>query len=792
MPADARPRREEASAPRSNPKRSRQVKAASRSRSGDRRPRPLWLRVLLWTLAAGCGLLVLGLGTVVGVFAYYGRATELPRMGSLRDYHPPLVTRIFDRNGLLVGEISAERRTVVPYERIPTMLIKAVVAAEDAAFFEHRGLNYLGMLRAFVTNLRAGRFVQGGSSITQQVVKTFVLSPERTMRRKVQEVILARRVETELSKEEILYLYLNQIYFGHGRYGVQEASRFFFGRDVDKLGVGELALLAGLPNSPERLSPFKHPDAAKRRQAYVLARMAKLGVISEAEARRLIEAPIRVVKSRRPFLNEAPEYMDVVRGELARLHGEERLANLGLTVYTALDVKLQMAAREAVQWGLSAIDARQGFRGRVAHLKGKRLTQTLARLRARQAEIKEGGRYQAVVTAVDDGEEQLQVDLGSRTGRVLLGADSRYNPQEHAPSKRFQVGDLIWVRADGEDFAFDGGPQAALVAMEPETGAVLALVGGYSFHPGDFDRARRALRQPGSAFKPFIYAAALDTGRFTAASIFDDTPVQFGKWEPKNYDGVYRGPVRLREALTHSINTVTAKLLEKVTVPPVHKLAAAAGIRSALVNDLTLALGTASVTPLELAVAYSTIANGGRRVEPQFIVRVGNQPVRAAEPQQALRPEVAYLVTSLMQSVVQEGTGRRATRLGRPVAGKTGTTNDQKDAWFVGFTPQLVAVVWVGFDTPRPLGRNETGGQAALPVWVRFMKKALAGKPKLPFKQPPGVVVKRIDPATGLLAPEGATEVLDEVFLEGSEPRETATPPDQVNPDTILMKPGVP
>jgi len=675
-------------------------------------------------------------------------------------------------------------------------MVQAVVAAEDAEFFKHGGLNYVGMLRAFLTNVRAGRFVQGGSSITQQVVKTVFLSPERTMRRKLQEVILARKLESELSKEEILFLYLNEIYYGHGRYGVQEASRFFFGQDVDKVGLGELALLAGLPQSPERLSPFKHPEAAKRRQSYVLGRMAKLGMISEADARRLTEQPIKVVRSTRPYFNEAPEYMDVVRGELVATHGEERLATIGLTVHTALDAKLQVAAREAVRWGLSALDARQGFRRRVAALKGKRLTQTLARLAAKQGELKEGGRYQAVVAKVDDEAEELTVNLGSHQGKVNLHEDERYNPQGHVASKRFAEGDLIWVRAEGEqgELRFDGGPQAALVALDPETGEVLALVGGYEFHPGDFDRALRAERQPGSAFKPFIYAAALDSGKFTAASVLDDTPVVFGKWEPKNYDGVFRGPVRLRQALTFSINTVTAKLLEAIKLDPVQRLATGLGIAlpPASKLDLTLALGSSSVRPLDLAVAYAALANGGRRVAPRYILRVGNQPVKRPEPRQALRPELAFLVSSLMQSVVQEGTGRRALRLGRPIAGKTGTTNDQKDAWFVGFTPQLVAVVWVGFDTPRPLGRGETGGQAALPIWVRFMQKALRGKPKLPFKQPPGVVVQRIDPESGLLAPEGATDVLEEYFLQGTEPKETAKPPDQVNPGTILMNPGVP
>jgi penicillin-binding protein 1A len=741
--------------------------------------RPLWLRWFLRLAVLGLVLGLLAVAGLVGVFWYYGRDVELPRISTIRDYQPLMVTRIYDRARVLVGEISAERRTVVPYQRIPRQMIQAVVAAEDAEFFNHRGLNYFGMLRALYANLRAGRFVQGGSSITQQVVKTFFLSSERTARRKVQEVLLARRLETELGKEEILYLYLNQIYYGHGRYGVQEASRFFFGKDVDKLSTGEIGLLAGLPQSPERLSPFKHPEAAKRRQTYVLARMAKLGVISAAEARKLTDAPIRVVRNQQPYLNEAPEFTDLVRGELVRTFGEKKVATMGLQVHTTLDAQLQLAAREAVRWGLTALDGRQGFRRAMARLKGKRLTQTLARLRAKQAVIHEGKRYQAIVTAVDDEADRLEIDLGGGKGKVPLQDDARYNPLHLAASQRFAPGDLIVVRAESEElFHFDGGPQAALVAMDPQTGDVLALVGGYDFHPGSYNRATLAARQPGSSFKPFIYAAALDSGRWTPATVLIDEPVRFGNWEPRNYEGEYRGPVRLRQALAHSINTVTAKVLSEVTVEPVRKLAAQMGITTPLGKDLTLALGTSEVRPIDLAVAYSALANGGKRVEPQYILRLGSQELKRAEPRPVLRPEVAYVLTSMMQSVIQEGTARRALRLSRSMAGKTGTTNELKDAWFAGFTPQLVAVVWIGFDDPRPLGRHETGGQAALPIWLRFMQKALRGKPKLPFKQPPNVTTQRIDPESGLLAPDGSTDYVEEVFVSGTEPKETARKPE--------------
>jgi penicillin-binding protein 1A len=769
-----------------------------------RKKRPLWQRIVLWCVLLGLLAGVTGAGVLIGLFYYYGADPELPNIQTVRDYKPNTVTRILDRKGKLIGEISVERRTTVPFNRMPKLLVRAVLAAEDADFFKHRGLDYMGMLRAFFANLRAGRFKQGGSTITQQVVKTFFLTPRRTIKRKMQEVILARRLESELTKEEILYLYLNQIYLGHGRYGVQEASRFYFGKDVDKLEVSQMALLAGLPQSPERLSPFKHPERAKRRQIYVLEQMVKQRFIEAAAAKQAMDAPIRVVRNTRPYYNAAPEFTDQVRSELIRAFGEKRLATLGLRVQTTLDVELQLAAREAVQHGLRALDARQRYRRPVRRLKGKRLKRQLARLKRRHGKVKHrpgpegtlvfptGKRYQAVVTGVDDKSEELAVDLGVGKGRVVLESKGRYNPQSHAPSKRFRAGDLIWITAEDDHFRFEGGPQAAMVAMDPRTGEVRAMVGGYEFTPGSFNRAVDAKRQPGSAFKPFLYAAALDSGRYTAATIVDDTPVVIGEWEPRNFDGTHRGPVRLRVALAHSINTVAARLIDSIKVEPVRKLATELGIQTPLGEDLSIALGTSEVRPVDLATAYCGIANGGKRLEPRYILRIGKEQTRAPAPRQVLRPEVAFVLTSMMQSVVGEGTARRARKLRRPVAGKTGTTNKQRDAWFAGFTPQLVAVVWVGFDDPRSLGRRETGGRAALPIWVSFMRKALKGQPKVPFRQPPGVVVQRIDPGTGLLAPEGATDVLEEYFISGTEPKQTAPAPDEVNPDTILMSPDVP
>ena len=754
-------------------------------------PRPRrWVRWLLRAAIAGVALAVVGAIVIAAMFYHYGRDPKL-QLVRLDRYRPKAVTRVFDRKQRLIAELAAERRTVVPYKRIPKLVVQAVVSAEDADFFTHRGLDYTGMLRAFLANLRAGRFVQGGSTITQQVVKTFFLTPERTIKRKMQEVLLARRIESELGKKQILHLYLNQIYFGHGRYGVQEASRFYFGKNVEQLGLAEAAMLAGLPQAPERLSPLKHPKRAKRRQIYVLGEMARNSYISREVEKTVAKEPLRVVRHNQPYLNQSPEVIDLVRSQLVAAYGEDRLSTMGKAIHTTVDVELQMAAREAVRVGLRAIDARHGYRGRIRRVRPKRRARLLRRLARRQKRIVEGRQYLALVRSVDDKRQQVVADIGDRAVKVNVD-NARYNPQQHAPSKRFAGGDLIRIRARGQAFTFDPGPQAAMVVLEPKTGDVLAMVGGYDFSPGGFNRAVRATRQPGSAFKPIVYAAALDTGRYTPATIVDDAPVVFKGWEPRNFDGKYRGPIRLRVALAHSINTVAARLINDVGVAPVRRLATELGISTPLGEDLSLALGSSGVRVIDLAAAYAALANGGERIEPRYILRVASQPVKATPARRVLRPAVVHVLVSMMQSVVQEGTARRARRLRRPVAGKTGTTNEQKDAWFAGFTPQLAAVVWVGFDRPRSIGRRETGGRAALPIWVDFMRRALRRQPRRSFAQPPGVVVHRIDPKTGLLAHAEATDAIEEVFVQGTQPKEHARPPDQVDPSTILMDTAVP
>ncbi|HEY2902524.1 MAG TPA: PBP1A family penicillin-binding protein [Polyangia bacterium] len=761
----------------------------ARARRGGRggRAKTIARYLLMIALAAG----FVGAAALVGMFSYYGSDPRLPTLKALSDYHPKQVTRIVDRNGVPVGELGAEKRTLVPFSAIPKVLINAVVSAEDAEFFQHAGLNYRGMLRAFIENVLRGRTAQGGSTITQQVVKTFLLSPERTMRRKVQEIILARQLSQKLSKEEVLTLYLNQIYYGHGRYGCEEAARYFFGKSVRDIDTAEAALLAGLPQSPERLSPRKHPEAAKTRQRYVLGRMVENGFLDRATGEKLAAEPIRLAREPSAARGLASEAVDTVARFLSDRGGA---GEAGATVETTLDAHLQELARQSLERGLEDLDARQGYRGRTAHLVGKTLEKHLAELtKAHPGGLKDGAIVEGVVTRVEKNAAagkpgKLFLQLGVAEGVVDLSLEPRYSKGPKPLDDRFVAGDVVRVRAAGERphaegapqaLALELGPQAAMVVLEPQTRQILALVGGYDYHPGGFDRSQAAHRQPGSAFKPFVYATAIDQGKITAATLVNDSPEVYDLWKPQNYEKEeFRGPIRVRTALAQSINTVAIKVLSEVGIPSVRTLAAAAGITSPMPEDLGLAmaLGAMTVTPLELANAYAAFPSGGQRGDTSLVRTVGGQAIEVPPPQPALKPEVAYIMVSLLRSVIDEGTARAAAgKLRRPAAGKTGTSNGQRDAWFVGFTPDLLAAVWVGFDDGQSLGRGEAGARSALPIWLDFMSKALVGRPTRDFAQPPGVVIQRIDKASGLLPASGQeTNTLDEVFLLNSAPTEQA------------------
>jgi penicillin-binding protein 1A len=754
-------------------------------------------KLVKWGFFVGLFLVASAAATLAGMFWVYGSDPNLPRIADLKDYKPKQTTRILAADGKVVGELYVERRTYVPIDQIAPIMLQAAIDAEDADFRSHSGISVVGMLRALWVDVRTGRSRQGASTITQQVVKTFLLTPEKTVKRKLQEILLARRLEQALTKDEILALYLNQIYFGHGRYGVEEAARFYFGKRALDLDAGEAAMLAGLPQSPERLSPFKHPDAAKARQTYVLEQMAHHGHLPEAEAQRLIDAPITIIKNPEPYLDVAPEWVELVKRELEKRYGPDA-ATMGLTVQTTLDVGLQQAARAALEQGLRDLDARHGYRGAEARLKP---ADAVAKIKALTKELggapKVGETYAAVVTEVSDAAQTLSVDLGGWTGVVgLEGADGRLNPQHKKPSERFAAGDLVHVRLAPEVVkphacALELGPQAAMVVIDPTNRHVLAVVGGYDFQVGAFDRALRAKRQPGSSFKPYLYATALDSGQYTPATVMNDAPEVYDQWKPKNYEHEgYRGPVRLRVALAHSINAVAVRLMHEIGPPKVVELAHALGIQEELPAELSLALGSGVVTPLEHTNAYATFAAGGQYAPPVFITAVAGTPEAPVAPIQVLRPEIAYLTTALMESVIDEGTATAAKKLKRELAGKTGTSNSGKDAWFVGFAPDLVAGVWVGFDDTRVLGRGEAGAKAALPIWIDFMKTALRARAPKSFVAPSGVVTARIDKRTGLLAAAGEAEadVMNEVFLAGTVPTETAPAPGEVDPSTLMVE----
>ncbi len=774
----------------------------------DRRKK-LAVKIAIW---GGLGALVLTAllsATIAFVFWYYDKG--LPDLRTMDDYRPKQVTVILDGKGERVGEIFSERRSKIDYAKVPPMVIDAFVVAEDASFWTHAGIDYRGMVRAFFTNLKSGKTKQGASTITQQVVKTFVLSPERTFKRKIQEIILARRLEKRLSKKDILTLYVNQVYFGHGRYGVQEAARFYFGKDVEDVTTGEAALLAGVVQSPENISPRKNATRAKERQSYVLNQLARHGKITPAEAQKWIDLPIPVAREPFPHLGGAPEWIDVVRKELEAEYGGDALDTLGATVRTTMKPGLQVSAQAALRSALRAVDARHKLGRPVRSLKPDKIEAELARLGKRRGGApRPGETYEAVVTAVHPRDGELEVDLGGWKAALPLGGpdDDRWNPADNGkrktPGERFAVGDVVKVALPaatppGEDppgkpkhgeraVRLAPGPEGALVVLDPHTREVLALVGGYNSRAGDFNRALRARRQPGSTFKPIVFAAALATRRFTAATIVNDAPEVYDLWKPGNYKkGAFEGPVRLRHALARSINTVAIKVLHDVGAPAAVELAKELGITGKLPTTLSLALGSGEVTPLELTNAFATFAAGGQWAPPRFVARIDGKDRAPVAAKQVMPADVAYVITDMMRTVVEQGTATKARSLKLTIAGKTGTSNDARDTWFVGMTPDHVIGVWVGYDAPVSMGSGEAGGVTALPAFIDTMK-AIGAKNR-PFPKPPGVVTATIDSTTGLLAAPGAPagSTLVEVFLTGTAPTEVAPLPGEVDAATFVV-----
>ena len=778
-------------------------------------------------------VMMLGLG---GYIAFL--MAKLPKVDRLTDYKPPIVSQVYGDDGTLVGEFYLERRLVVPVNKMPRKLIQAFVAAEDASFYSHKGIDYFGIVRAAFKNLVSMRKKEGASTITQQVTKTMLLTPEKKLSRKIKEAILAKRMEDKLTKDEILYLYLNQIYLGAGSYGVEAASETYFGKHVDQLNLAEMAVLAGLPKAPNAYSPIKNLERARERQGYVLERMVSEGFVTQAEADHARRTPLVILPGRRAMNDQVAYFLEQMRIYLEAKYGEDQLYKGGLKIYTTMNAGMQSAAYEAVRSGLKAVDKRQGFRGASRYLKQNEVDPFCDKVEEGidSAALKPGETYAGVVTAVEPAKGIATVRVGDRFGTLdrkgmawagkLTLENSFGKPEKSVRSLGLgAVVDLQVVTPDlnrqGAVFALDQVPevQGALVSIDPRSGGVKAMIGGYDFRKSQFNRAVQAKRNAGSAFKPIIYAAALEKG-FTAATVIEDSPVEYpaglGKtWAPQNYDHAFRGPVTMREALTHSINVVSVKILDKIGVDHAVEFAKRLGFTSKIEPNLSLALGAASVSPLELTSAYTAFANKGVYLPTYFIAKVTDAegkileehqqplppepvappdigvtgvPVQQAIPikepvpvlpsagapsvvraTQATSPEVAYLITNLMESVVQSGTGHRAAAIKRPVAGKTGTTNEMKDAWFVGYIPQLVTGVWVGFDNQaRSLGAGGSGGQASAPIWVDYMMKAVAGIPVQSFDVPETVSVVRVNTKSGRLArgDEGAAES----FVKGTEP----------------------
>jgi penicillin-binding protein 1A len=751
------------------------------------------------------GAAVVGLAALVAIFLWLAvRHYEagLPPVTDLKAYQPPQVTRVLARDGTTVlAELYTQRRTLVSVASLPPHVKLAVLAAEDAGFYEHEGVSYAGIARAMLINLRARTTRQGGSTITQQVVKNLLLGThERTWSRKIREALLAHRLEQELSKDEILEAYLNNVYFGRGRYGIEEAARDDFGRSAKDLTIAETALIAGRIANPREFHPRTSMTVALSRRAYVLEQMRAKGFLSNAQWAAARDEPVVLAPLTEVSSDFAPEAVEIAKAVLYRVEPEQARLG-GFTITTSIDPKLQAAARKGLREALAAYDKRHGL------VLGLKPPPVIADKNGRAAPPRDALTpfegiplfehhrvLVGVVTGADDAHATFDVRVGTVTGTVRLADFERYNSAGLAPSVFAPLGARVRVSllAPVSESAtakvplrMESGPEGALVAIDVRSREILALVGGYEGHAGALDRATQSRRQPGSTFKPIVYSYALHSRRFTPATLVDPNPEVFeGGYRPSNFEG-WRGhePLRLREALANSVNVAAVRVLRDVGPPNVVGWAQALGIESPMRPDLSLALGSYEVRPIELAGAYGTFAAGGTYEEPRLVLRIVGPDGKdvplpaAAPPRRVLDEPEAYVMTNMLTSVIDHGTGVRAKSLGRPLAGKTGTSNGPKDAWFAGYSTEIAAVTWIGFDDGHPLGAAEQGGTTALPAWLSFMKAATEGRPRVDFARPPGVVTTVIDKRTGALPYPDDPEVIDEVFLAGTEPTETAEPP---------------
>jgi len=741
------------------------------------------LRSFLWLFLIG--LAITG-GAASGLVAAYVK--DLPPLDPLEVYEPSVATILYSDQDQPFASLFKQNRIFVPLSRIPKPLIQALIAVEDAQFYEHGGINLRGIVRAIWRNITCLCLAEGGSSITQQLAKVLFLTPEKSLARKVKEILLALEIEKRYSKDKILELYFNQIYFGHGAYGVEAAAQTYFSKSVDQLTLAEAATLAGLPRAPTYYSPIVDRERARRRREHVLNRMVALGFITKEQA--LAASKVPFDESRfNPTRNIAPYFVEEIRQTLEDRYGTYALYHGGLQVYTTLNLAMQKAAEEALLNGLRALDKAKGYRPQARAITGERPSY----LPPRVGEI-------LTAQVISVSQKGLTVRVGHYHGELAFETLGWAGLEK--PWKAFNPGESVKVRILAVDegkkkleLALEQDPEieGAFLAIDPKTGQIKAMIGGYDFKRSQFNRAVQAKRQPGSAFKPFVYAVAFDRG-YTPATILDDSPVSYpvagGVWTPENYDRKFRGPTTLRQGLEHSINVMAVKLIERVGVQPVIELARALGIQGPLRPEYALALGVSEVTLLEMVSAYGAFANRGIRMKPYMIRKVmdgrGNiLEERLPEGEQVMREEVAFTLTQVLKGVIQRGTGKGAAFLPGPLAGKTGTTQEATDVWFIGYTPSLVAGVWLGYDTKRSLGPHESSSRLAVPIWANFMQKILPSLPQEEFPVPSNVIAIPVDYQTGRPAsPDDKTAII-EFFIQGTEPHPGTT----LSPEPL---PGLP
>ncbi|NVJ93572.1 MAG: penicillin-binding protein 1A [Methylocystaceae bacterium] len=770
-------------------------------------------------------LAVLGAGGVLYGFYHFGKG--LPDYTQLQDYEPPVMTRVHAGDGQLMAEYAIENRVFVPIRAIPQRVVRAFLAAEDKNYYDHIGIDPMGVARAILINLKnvgKGRRLVGASTITQQVAKNFLLTNEVSYIRKIKEAILALRIEKVLSKDRILELYLNEIYLGYGSYGVAAAALNYFDKSLGELDIEEMAYLAALPKAPNNYHPIKRTQKAVERRNWVIDRMAIEGVITPAEALEAKAKPLNVVSRSETAVIDAPYFAEEVRRELVHMYGEDKLYKGGLSVHTTVDPKLQEIAQRTLQGGLESYDRRHGWRGPVATIDS-----TLAWHEALTEITPPKGAPSdwtlGVVLQLNKGD--VSVGLADGTQGVLPFSEMTWarewlegqllGPRLKKPSDALNKGDVVWLKPVTQNskgdkyqpntFALQQIPkvEGGIVAMDPHTGRVLAMVGGYSYDYSQFNRATQANRQPGSAFKPFVYLAAMDKG-YTPSTLILDAPFVLDqgpglpKWRPDNYSNKFYGPSTMRLGVEKSRNLMTVRLAQTLGMDTVSEYAKRFGITDNLPKVLSMALGAGETKLINLTAAYGMLVNGGKRIIPTMIDRIQNRngitvfkhdtrecphclalnwtgdqivPQIADNRESVTSPQSAYQIVSILEGVVQRGTGRRVSVVGKPLGGKTGTTNESRDAWFMGFSPDLTVGVYVGFDTPIPLGKHEAGSTAAAPIFRDFMKEALADKPATPFRIPNGIRLVRVNARTGQEATPSDTNVIWEAFKEGTSPSES-------------------